>query len=532
MERGRNLSRGARVPWQAIAAGTAAVAFLGRFLRIQGLDGLVSIRGYDDGVYFAAALNLIHGRLPYADFLYLQPPGGFLALAPAAGLAPVLGDRTALVLARLGVMALGAVNTALVVAVARRWGPLAALTGGLLYAIAPIASAAEYVTLLEPFGTFALLAGVLLLERAARSTTPRGRAWLAVVAGAVLAWMPLAKIWGVVPLAIVVLWALVRFGWRDAVRVAGGATAMLVAAVAPFAVPARSAMLHQVVLDQLGRSRMPGSVLGRLQDVLGTSDSGLGRLASGPGGAFVAGAATVLVVAALVASGLSAWRARRGRVWVVLAAAQVVVLAAAPSYFPHYSAFAAPSLVVVVAAGVSTLRRPASRRVVAVAGVALGVVGSVTALALVTVGPFRPRPGGAFPESQVSALLPAGCVVADAPMPLILLDRYSAEITAGCDVPVDPSGQTYFVGAYDARGRAIPRIDNIIWQGDATAYLRSGAATLLSRPQGNQFTPETVTAIEDGRVVRHVGDITVITPTAKEPPWTDLHTDSGLVSPG
>ena len=42
--------------------------------------------GYDDGVHYAAAASLIHGRLPYRDFLFLQPPAMVLAASPFAWL--------------------------------------------------------------------------------------------------------------------------------------------------------------------------------------------------------------------------------------------------------------------------------------------------------------------------------------------------------------------------------------------------------------------------------------------------------------
>jgi hypothetical protein len=37
--------------------------------------GLTGFTNYDDGVNFGGALGLVHGELPYRDFLWLHPPG-------------------------------------------------------------------------------------------------------------------------------------------------------------------------------------------------------------------------------------------------------------------------------------------------------------------------------------------------------------------------------------------------------------------------------------------------------------------------
>ncbi|HEY5979840.1 MAG TPA: hypothetical protein VIT41_09410 [Microlunatus sp.] len=65
------------------------VALLNRLLPVLRGAGLSDVLGYDDAVYYhAGAVGLVHGRVPYQDFLFLHPPGVPLALAPvAAGVA-------------------------------------------------------------------------------------------------------------------------------------------------------------------------------------------------------------------------------------------------------------------------------------------------------------------------------------------------------------------------------------------------------------------------------------------------------------
>src|SRR5262252_5729568 len=45
---------------------------------------LLSVHEYDDGPYFGSAVSLVHGVLPYRDFIFVQPPGITLLMSPAA----------------------------------------------------------------------------------------------------------------------------------------------------------------------------------------------------------------------------------------------------------------------------------------------------------------------------------------------------------------------------------------------------------------------------------------------------------------
>jgi len=62
-----------------------AVALLARLLPAVLNGGLRTWGTYDDGVYFAGADALIHGRIPYGQFVLLHPPGVLVVLAPSRG---------------------------------------------------------------------------------------------------------------------------------------------------------------------------------------------------------------------------------------------------------------------------------------------------------------------------------------------------------------------------------------------------------------------------------------------------------------
>ena len=89
------------------AIAIAAIAFLIRLVPVLRGGGLLGIGNYDDGVYYAAATGLIHGLLPYQDFLLLHPPGSTLLLAPFAAVAQLTGGVPYRRLAALGVEVVG-----------------------------------------------------------------------------------------------------------------------------------------------------------------------------------------------------------------------------------------------------------------------------------------------------------------------------------------------------------------------------------------------------------------------------------------
>jgi len=457
----------------------ALLAVAVRWRLVGGWVGVRALHGYDDGVYYSAAAAFVHGRMPYRDFTLVHPPGVVLALSPFAALGRLVGDADGFMAARIGVILVGALNAVLVMRLARRWGVAASWVGGVLYAVASTAAFAERTTLLEPWGTVTLLGGVLLLVRA-REQDRTGLLWLG---GAVLALGGLVKIWGVVPLAVVLAWQAWARGPRVAARVAGGALAAFALVVAPFAFAAPDRMVRLVLRDQLNRPRYVEGLGWRMAHVLGVDTSP----APGPRGVLI-----VLVLAAVVASAVAAWRAHRARFWIVLLAVQVAVLLASPSFLEHYAAFATASLVLVVAAGVSTVRAEVRGRV----AVATCAVLTVAAGAIPYQPPTRP-----FPLAQVRAALPAeGCVQADSPGALALAGVLSRDLDEGCALPVDLSGQSFDVGDRTADGAPVERWENVAFQKKATSYFAAGVATIIARGgPGDGFSGSTITSIMDGR---------------------------------
>src|SRR6476661_2472269 len=87
-----------RVWHRVVAVAAALVAVVARLVPVLRGGGLFGLGNYDDGVYYAAGTALLHGLIPYRDYLFLHPPGIVLLLAPF-GLAG--HDPTGLATARL-----------------------------------------------------------------------------------------------------------------------------------------------------------------------------------------------------------------------------------------------------------------------------------------------------------------------------------------------------------------------------------------------------------------------------------------------
>lgn len=358
----------------------------------------------------------------------------------------------------------------------------------------PAAVVAERVTLLEPFGGCAIVAAVLAARRfLARDVTGRWP-WLA---GALLGFALTVKIWNVVPVAVVLVWFAVLAGRRRGLRLLLAAGLAAAVVVVPFAVAGGSRMWRMVVLDQLGRGHAPVPPTDRLAGVVGVDRGVLGS--TEPAG--VAVVLVVLVVAAAICA-----VTRRARLWVVLAVTQGAMVVLSPSYFSHYAALVAPAIAMVLAGGYGGLGVLAARADGARVAVATIAPLSV-ALVVVSVLPVQliEREVRPFPTAELGARLPEeGCVRADSPVNLVLLDRLSSAVDQGCQEPIDVSGRAYEIGPRTATGAPVPRVRNPQWQEEILGYLTSGPAAVLTRGVGNGFDTDTAREI-DRRTVWRAG---------------------------
>ena len=448
--------------------GVAALAFAVRLVCVLRGGGLFGRIGYDGSVYYASASAVVHGFMPYRDFLLLHPSGIVLALLPFAALGLLVGDADAYALARLAWFGLGAVSTALVFAVVRPRGLWPAVAAGAFYAVFVPAVVSEHTTSLEGVGSVCLLGSVALLtlgrDRRSGSVVPL------LAAGALLGVASGTKIWGVAVVLALVAWSLPHVGVRRAGLVLVGAVGGAVAVCLPFFLAAPGPMWRMVVADQLGRRRVPGSLAGRLVDL-----TGLSELRGTAGTTVLAAVALVflaLVVVLCVGDPV-------GRLATLLLAVTTAVLLATPPWSVAYTGLAAPA--VALLAGCATARLtalPSRLRPVAPVAVVAVVAGLVTYGAASLPGLTF---GSHFPGrslGQVLARAP-GCVTTDDPVALIESGALQRNFTLHCPVVVDPSGYSYDL--QPAAGRHVSRTKNAQWQRFVRTHLGSGDTCVVVR---------------------------------------------------
>ena len=450
----------------ALAVVVALVAGAARLVPVLRGGGLTGLGNYDDGVYYATGTALLHGLLPYRDYLFLHPPGIVLLVAPF-GLAG--DDPTGLASARLAWMLLGMANAVLVARILRPVGLPEAAVGALFYATAFPAVYIEWTPLLEGPAQTCVLAAVLLLNRVERTGSPSRV--VPALAGALLGLSATFKIWGVVAVATVLVWLLVRRRWRTAAQLGVGAVAAVAAVCMPFFAAAPTQMWRMVVVDQLGRQRSAASLATRWTDIV--------TLGLHPGVA-TSTAATLLTVVVLAGVLALAATISEARLCVVLTIALTVLLLAGPSWFLHYPGLVTGPLAVAVGAGIgAVLRRLARWR--AWAGWTGGVL-TFMALAVVAAPLSKLELGTAFPAGDLAAetaLTDSTCLTSDDPTALVELNVLSRNLDHGCRFVADLGGYSYQFAA--ERGHWIPRAHDEQWQQEYLAYLRTGQTSLPFR---------------------------------------------------
>ena len=465
-------------PW---AIAIAAIAFVIRLVPVLRGGGLLGLGNYDDGVYYAAATGLAHGLLPYKDFLLLHPPGMPLLLTPFALAAQVTSDSYGFAAARVACMVLGALNAALIWKILRPIGAAASLFGGFSYAVFYPAVYSEKSTLLECPATTALLIAMVFLQPLINSSSISR--WKIFVAGALVGLTISIKIWGLITLAIVLIWLLLIRRWRAAVQVLIGSAASAVLICLPFFIVAPTAMWNQIVRDQLSRRRDDGrSNLERLDQM-----AGLGIV-----GRSYPAAITIIAVAALLCCAALAWRYREARLPVLLMLGQGAFLLITPTWFKHFAGFTAAPVTLTVGAAIGSLIALVRARPAQIA-VSLIVAG---ALAVYSSGWSTTTFGRRFPqEFRTIAASAPGCITSDDATTLVVSNTLSRNLTHGCRFIADLGGHSHDMAA--AAGVKVSRNRNVEFQAFSLDYLGSGSTTILIKYSGGRGFSAGTTAVLD-----------------------------------
>jgi alpha-1,2-mannosyltransferase len=474
------LERPASLHW-LWAIAIAAIAFIVRLVPVLHGGGLFGLGNYDDGVYYAAATAMVHGLLPYQDFLLLHPPGMPLLLTPFAFAAQLTSDSYGFAAARVAWMLLGAINAVLIWKILRPIGAVAALFGALAYAVFYPAVYSDKSTLLECPATTALLIAILLLQPLINSSSISR--WKIFVVGALMGLTIAIKIWGLITLVVVLAWLLLIRRFRAVLQVLIGSATSAALICAPFLAVAPTAMWNMIIRDQLFRRGGGGRALIERLDQM----AGLGIV-----GRSYPPAITVAAVVVLLCCAALAWSYREARLPVLLMLGQGAFLLSTPTWFPHFAGFTAAAITLTVGAAIGRLIDLVRARPVQVA-VSLVLAG---ALAVYASGWSTTTFGRRFPqEFRALANAAPGCVTSDDATTLVESNTLSRNLARDCRFIADLGGHSHDMAA--AAGLKVSRNSNQEFQAFSLNYLRSGSVSILVRYAGGRGFNAKTTAVLD-----------------------------------
>ena len=479
--------------WALLAAGLFLVAFVVRLVPLLVGGGLRGLGDYDDGVYYAAAAGLLHGHLPYRDYLFLHPPGIVLAAVPVIGIGGLLGDPAAFAAGRVLWMAIGSVTCVLVARFVLPLGFAAAAIAGIAYATFPPAVIVDHIMLQEGLQNLLFAAALVAIALAGD-----GRARWLLVAGALLGVAAMVKIWAVTAVLVVAVFLGVTVGWRRAGTFVGGVTAGGIVVGLPFFLAAPGLMWQMVVLDQVRRVWF-GTIWERLATITGVSFWS-------PGSGF-----TAVIAVAVVTLGVllcAAFTVRRLRLAAALLVVFAVVVLATPSPHMHYGALVAVPAAIVVGGGAQKLAEARWSRITpGLAAASLLVAGLfVRAVPALRYDPeFKYAPGTygiKFPSATLrTAALAGKCVTSNDPTTLVLLDVLNRNLSRGCPFVVDVSGAAYHGELWTGESRFV----NEAWQRYALSVFRGGDLMIMNRYAPSGYTETTLEIVRSWPTVKKAG---------------------------
>ena len=437
---------------------TTALALALRLWQL-GMHGyLFGVTEYDDGVYFGSAVRLLHGTVPYRDFITVQPPGVMLLMTPVALFAGPLGTAKALAIGRVLTACAGAGGVTLTGLLIRRHGVLAIAAACGFLAVYPDGVYAAHTVLIEPWLVLFCLAGALAVMDGDHLTSSSRRL---AVGGAAFGFAGVCKTWAVIPVLVLLGLLVLPTGPHRAPRrtlvFLGGTVAGFAVPVLPFAVLAPHVFYNSVIVAQWSRTDdVRISLWFRLASMIGLSHGP--ELAHALLLAVVCATAAVAAGASLLATLASRRLPPPLEIFALASGALVVVAFLWPvDYYYHYAAFLGPFMALSVVLPVERLcraglprparpARPARSSPRAVYRMAVAATAMVVLVLAVLQGRTQPDPNYHGVADAIVAdehIIPAGsCVVADAVSYTIAANRFISTVP-GCPEMVDSLGTDY-----------------------------------------------------------------------------------------
>lgn len=494
--------------WSSVAVVVPGLIALGiMWYQLSLPNVLFGLHGYDDGAYFGSAIRLVHGVMPYRDFVFVHPPGITLLMSPVAALGRVIGTRDALAIGRCITGVVTALDASLAAMALRHRGRIAMMVSGTALATFPLAVAADHSVLLGPYLVFFCLLGVVATFSGG-SLADRRRLF---IGGLLFGIAGLVKVWAILP--VIPILVVLAPGWRKdrASRFVLGLVLGFGIPVLPFFLAAPGAFINDVLVAQLSRGASSVAALSTMERLLMvTGLSGIDVIKATPEVAtWVAGGLSVAIAGVYLAA---ARRLSRLEWFALLATAAVLVgTLRSVEYFDQYAYFSAPFMALLL--GICASRvvdwfararvgrhdrwtpifkiGPVLAGTAALLSTALFIVPQDVSYAASYVSPAT-DPGG-----SIAATIPKGaCVVFDEPTFAIIANRFDS-FHPGCPAVVDtfaswlasdpahpppysgPYPQAFvdtwraWLGRADYLVQVAPRSDFIPWPADELAWFNA-----------------------------------------------------------
>jgi hypothetical protein len=405
---------------------------------------LLGVTEYDDGPYFGSAVRLVHGALPYRDFVLVQPPGITLVMSPVALLTYLTGTGPGLAIGRILTVLASTAGVVLIGLLVRHRGALTTLVACGVLAVFDDAVAASHTVLVEPWLVLFCLIGALALFNGDRLTdTAKRLVWGGVAFGVGGAF----EGWAIVPVLIIALMLLPRP--RRALLFAGGVAAGFIVPALPFLIAAPSQFYKSLITAQIG-SRAHAVRVGvwfRLRHFLG-----LAAALSWPHDFVIAAVLAVIVFVlacyVIFVQVTHEFPAQLDWFAVVTAALVCAMFLWPPQFHYHFTAYLAPFLGLALALPLSRLVaaiQPLAAKRGAGSWLGLPAIGLVAVLLLFAaisqadLESKSPDVIGAVPSAITRVIPPGACVLADQVSVTLVINRFVSDVP-GCSQMVDGLG--------------------------------------------------------------------------------------------
>ena len=404
---------------------------------------LLGINEYDEGTDFGSAIRLVHGALPYRDFVMVQPPGITLLMFPVALATKAMGTGIGLAAARVITALASAAAVPAAGQLTRHRGLFATLVTCGVLAIFPDSILAARTVLLEPWLVLFCLLGALVLFDGDQVA---GNTRRLMLGGVLFGFAGAVKVWAILP--VVVILVLTARRPRQASVYAAGVALGFCVPVLPFALTAPMAFYRSVIVAQLSRNDIVRTSQGyRLQQMLGLVHF---RQPTTPTLVIIAIVVVLLISAVIVLGSRLAHSPPPALDWFAIGTCALVTatfLWPADFYY-HYAAFLAPFMALVLAL-------PASRLVAALPAGSrhewlpraslMTAAGSVLILTMFQVV-VETHNHTSVPLTEIATarrLIPPGaCVVTDQTSYTIAIDRF-VSTAPKCSLMIDAMGTNY-----------------------------------------------------------------------------------------